>query len=182
MEHNSLYMWGFIVGLAAALLVAVVIGLIARKFMGERKYDERQMLARLKAFRCAFWTLLTYLAVGGLLYGATGWLWMDLTAFCAVGICLGVTVDVVVCIHNDAYFALNDNPRFYSFLFGGIALMNLGITVLNIAHGTEFFTDGQLNFHAMNAVVVIMFTVLFIALIVRSLRRKAETAEGEGEA
>ena len=179
MEHKPFYVLGMIVGMLLALLVAVVIGVVAHKARGERKYDERQTLARLKAYRSAFWTLISYLAMGGLLYAVTGWIGMDLTTFAFLGICLSITVDAVICIQNDAYFALNDNPRFYSFLFSGIALLNLGITALNIARGETFFDNGVLTVRAMNVVVVGMFTALFAALILRSLRRRAEGAEGE---
>jgi len=170
------FVLGFFTGLIIVFIVALVIGLIIKKKNGPAKYDERQELIRGRAFKAAFWVLIAYLCLNGLLQVGTGLEWADLMTSSFIGICLSLTVFVVICIMNDAYFAFNQKPKFYMILFGFLIALNLTVGIINLTENdVRFITDGKLNFHVLSFVVVVVFLAVFIALAVKTLLAKKQT-------
>ncbi len=165
---------GVILFIAAA---AVAYSMMRRSRGGEQKFDERQTLARFKAYRAAFWTLVAYLTLNALYASVSGQKWGDAIVEPLTGICAAFTVFVVLCVFSDAYFALNENRRLYLILFAVIAIANGALVILNAASGDGFITDGALNFHVMNIVVLAMFVILFIALAIKALIARREAKE-----
>ena len=173
MDKNMPYVLGFATGLIIVGVVALVIGLILKKKNGLSKYDERQELIRGRAFKYAYWTLAAYLCFNGLLQVGTGIVWADLMTSSFIGIFLSLTVFVVICIKNDAYFAFNQKPRVYLILFGIIIAVNLACGILNLTdNDVQFVTDGMLNFHILSFLIVIVFLVIFISLAIKTILTK----------
>ncbi len=171
-KPSIMYIAGFFVGLA---LCAVIFFLI-RKLTHRQgsKYDERQQLVRGQCYQAAFWVLAAYLAANGIFNLLTGVEWGDSFTVSFVGFCLAVTVFVVLCIRRDAYFSLNEKPRFYIILFTVIVVIELAATALYIFKGDSFLTDGQLNFRAMNLVIVGMYAVVLPAMLWRLREQKRD--------
>jgi hypothetical protein len=172
MEVSIEYLVGFGVGLFVVFAAMVIIGLYIGKKRGPCKYDERQAIARGKAYQAAFWTLVAFLCINGMFCSATGVLWADTMTGSFIGICLAILVYAVICIAKDAYFALREKPKFYFVLFGFLMIFNLAVVLLNYSEGTPFITDGMLNFHCMNLVIVVMFAVLLITLTAKHIAEK----------
>jgi hypothetical protein len=142
------------------------------------KYDERQMMVRCRSYRAAFWTLVSYLFLSGMFSAATGLEWADNLTGSFIGICLAITVSVVVNVAGDAYFGINQKPATYLALFAVMILANASFGIWNLREGVAFLTDGRLNYHCMSFVVVATFLALFVALAVRALvRRKRDGVE-----
>ena len=69
---NGFYLVGMLCGIVAAIIVAVLITQFGKKFENKNlpaEYDERQKLARGKAFQAGFFTLLIYNDSAVLLWG-----------------------------------------------------------------------------------------------------------------
>jgi hypothetical protein len=59
------YFWGFLLGLVTVVVIIFIISIVRKKRGKETRYDERQELARGKAYRLGFTVLLLYsVAVG----------------------------------------------------------------------------------------------------------------------
>lgn len=178
MKPSPEYVLGFFVGILAGLAILFVLYKILRKKKGPCKYDERQLLARGKAYRAAFWTLVAYSLLNGLLFVGTGIRWADEMTVPFIGVCLAATVYAVICILKDAYFSIMDRPGFYYGLFGLIMAGNLATFTLAAAKKTSYSTDGMLNFRCMNLVVVAVFAVIMITMAAKQLHDK-KNAESE---
>lgn len=177
MSASPMYILGVIIGLLLVIGVAVAIFFATGQHKRRPgKFDERQTLARLKAFRAAFWTLIGYLALNGVYVSATGRHWGDAIVEPFAGICIAVTLFAILCIFYDAYFALNERRSYYLWLFGIVAGGNGVLAALNIGDG-RMITDGVVNFRVSNLIVFVMFLILFVALIVKAVVERRAKAE-----
>ncbi|NCB51708.1 MAG: hypothetical protein EOM54_07505 [Clostridia bacterium] len=177
MQNSVEYMIGFVLGALVGLALIFAIGLIFKKKRGPCKYDERQMLARGKAYSAAFWTLVAYSILNGMYYGATGGMWADMMTTPFLGVFLAILVYAMICIINDAYMPLKEKPGFYFVLFGVILAADLLIAVWNYLDGTEFVTDGMLNYHCLNPAIVIIFAAIIVTLAVKVISAKKDVDE-----
>lgn len=176
MSVSPMYILGVIAGLLLVIGVAVAIFFATGQHKRHPgKFDERQALARLKAFRAAFWTLVAYLCLNGIYVSIAGH-WGDTIVEPFAGICIAVTLFAVLCIFYDAYFALNERRSYYLLLFGIVAGGNGVLAALNIGNGA-MIEEGVLTFHIMNFIVFVMFLVLFVALAVKAAAERRAKAE-----
>ncbi len=171
---NTAYILGFITGLMLVAAIIFVIRAIDKKNnRPAQKYDERQQLLRGRAYTSAFWVLVAYLCLNGFFNLTTGIEWADLMTNTFTGIFLALTVFVVACIKNDAYFAINQKPKLF------FVILTIGI-VINLAAGimtlcdkdSQYFTNGVLNVHILNFWVVVMLFAVLIALFAKRLSVK----------
>lgn len=80
-------------GFMAAMAVAgLVVGKLAGKKLGKAEFDERQQLARGKAYKAGFYTLLVGLLAVYLIPIFTEWQPKDTALLLFAVICVGVTV------------------------------------------------------------------------------------------
>ena len=143
-------------GFMAAMAVAgLVVGKLAGKKLGKAEFDERQQLARGKAYKAGFYTLLA-----GLLPFAV--------------ICVGVTVFACVSVANDAYLGIRQNPRAMLLVLGIVVVGNLtaGFSVMESAG----FADGLTVENSMNFIIAAMGLIILAALAIR-LRMAARDEE-----
>jgi len=176
---NSLEFFGLILGI---FLVISYISFVISKRRGEAppKYDERQMLVRGQAYRATFWVLVAYLCISGFFSLIAGTEWADGVTSPFIGVCLAITVFVVICIKKDAYFPVNQQPRFYIVLFGIIIPVNLATGIIRLVNESDsFFTNGALNYNVMPFIICVMFSVILATLIIR--RRKDNSPNGRVE-
>lgn len=169
----SAYNMGYIVGVLAGILFGVVV--IWTIFKWTKKdhkvkceYDERQAIVRGNGYKIAFFVV----CIANFVYGALG-VNSDLfpvtteTALFLIAI-IGIIVQIVYCIWNDAYFSLNEQKSRVLIAFLALGFINAFFGIKNILSG-DAFTDGKLNGHCMNLVVGLMFVIIFAALLIRKL-------------
>ena len=96
-------------GFMAAMAVAgLVVGKLAGKKLGKAEFDERQQLARGKAYKAGFYTLLVGLLAVYLIPIFTEWQPKDTALLPFAVICVGVTVFACVAVANDAYLGIRE--------------------------------------------------------------------------
>lgn len=149
-------------GLMAVLVViGLVIGKLVGKKLGKAEFDERQQLARGKAYKAGFYTLLAVY----LLPIFTEWQPKDAALLPFAAICVGVTVFACVAVANDAYLGIRQNPRVMLLVLGIVVVGNLlaGFSAME----TAGFADGITVENSMNFIIAVMGLIILTALAVR---------------
>ena len=159
------------------MVVLVVIGLavgkLAGKKLGKAEFDERQQLARGKAYKAGFYTLLAGLLAVYLLPNLTEWQPKDPALLPFAVICIGVTVFACVAVANDAYLGIRQNPHTMLLVMGIVVVCNLlaGFSVMR-----SDFPNGITVQNSMNFIIAAMGLIILTALMVR-LRMAARDEE-----
>ena len=162
-------------GLMALLVViGLVVGKLAGKKLGKAEFDERQQLARGKAYKAGFYTLLAGLLAVYLLPNLTEWQPKDPALLPFAVICIGVTVFACVAVANDAYLGIRQNPRVMLLVLGIVVAGNLlaGFSAMESAG----FADGITGENSRNFILAVMGLIILTALTVR-LRMAARDEE-----
>lgn len=165
------------VGMACGILVGALVGLLLVRLMFKYKlldktFDERQELARGKAFKCAFFTLLVSLYVYAIVDDCVG-RWCD--TLVGVTICMAVSLLVfaVICINKDAYLSLRERPRQVMVLFALLGIFNLGLGGIYLSQG-ELIEEGILTLRAVNPIVGAMSLVILVVYMINFALREKE--------
>ena len=170
MDH---YHAGIMVGLAAGIVAGLIfVAFLFRKKVLDCHFDERQELARGKAFQYGFFTLLISTYVYGtsdVVFGR----WCD--ALAGVTICLAISLCVfaVTCILKDAYLSLREKPRVVMTMFALLTLINLGFGVMYGVSG-DLVEEGGMAFRAVNPIIGLATLVILIVYIINHLLRSRE--------
>lgn len=166
--------WAFLGFMAAMVIAGLVVGKLAGKKLGKAEFDERQQLARGKAYKAGFYTLLVGLLAVYLVPIFTEWQPKDTALLPFAAICVGVTVFACVAVANDAYLGIRQNPRAMLLVLGFVVVGNLtaGISAM----GSEGFADGLTVENSMNFIIAAMGLIILAALAIR-LRLAARDEE-----
>ena len=167
---NLEYAMGLVFGLAVGL---GVVALLFKKKVLDITFDERQELARGKAYKYGFQAMGVSVILYGILDVTVGE-WCDTLTGNLICFCIGLTVFAVTCILNDAYLSLKEQPRKVMTLCFLVALMNLVLGWANAAHGTVV-VDGKLSTGAVNLIVGGMSLLLLAVYIINYALRERET-------
>ena len=167
---NLEYAMGLVFGLAVGL---GIVALLFKKKVLDMTFDERQELARGKAYRYGFQAMAVSIILYGILDETVGE-WCDTLTGNFICLCIGLTVFAVTCILNDAYMSLKENPRKVMTLCLLAGLMNLAIGWANAANGTVI-VDGKLSTGAVNLIVGGMSLLLLAVYIINYALRERET-------
>ncbi len=171
MEYQIGVIAGLMLGLSAGL--GLVAFLFHKKVL-DMHFDERQELARGKAYQYGFLTLLVCLFIYGVSDLALG-RWCDALAGVTVCAAAGLGVFAVACILKDAYLSLREKPRQVMAMFALIAIANLSLGAAYYASGS-LVEDGVLTFRAVNPILGIEILVILAVYVAHHLLR------GRGEA
>jgi 4-amino-4-deoxy-L-arabinose transferase-like glycosyltransferase len=161
------YKIGVLTGIAAGLLI---VALLLKKRVVRKEFDERQELARGKAFQYAFFTLLGCVLVVGCFDC------FDSLASGMLSICIAITVFAITAIRKDAYLSLYENPRTVMILFAVLAAFNLLLGIRAALDG-KLVENGVLTFQVTNLLLAVMLLVVMIAYGLRCLSRREEEDE-----
>ena len=162
-------------GFMAAMIVAgLVVGKLAGKKLGKAEFDERQQLARGKAYKAGFYTLLVGLLAVYLIPIFTEWQPEDAALLPFSVICVGVTVFACVAIANDAYLGLRQKPQYMMLLMGIVVVCNLLAGGANLMR--HDFAEGFTVQNSMNLIVAAMGLIILTAL---ALRQRAAARDEE---
>ena len=169
---NTAWAIGFGTGILIVAVVSAVIAWMAKKKgrIGIGKYDERQQIARGKAFTWAYATLLIYLAlwmiprtmeVPFFMEGASVWL----GALISIGVFVGYS------IFHDAYFKASESPRTWIGIICAVGLLNLGLGIGRLFRGE---TIAERLYDNMNLLVGVLFTFVLGCIVAkRAIDRRA---------
>lgn len=170
MDH---YHAGVALGITVGILAGLfVIALLFRKKVLDMHFDERQELARGKAFQYGFFTLiLTIYAYGvsDVMFGR----WCDVLAGVTLCVAAGLCVFAVTCILKDAYLSLREKPRVVMTMFALLSLINLAFGAMH-AVSPGLVEDGVLTFRAVNPIIGLATLVILVVYIVNHLLRSRE--------
>ena len=172
MSHHAGLMLGLLTGLLAG---GLLVALLFKKKVLDLHFDERQELARGKAFQYGFFTLAASLYAYGAAELAVG-RWCDTLAGVTICLALSLGVFAVTCIRRDAYLSLREKPRQVIVMFSVLSAVNLGVGAVYLCSGA-LVEDGVLTYRVTNP--VIGGTTLFILIVYIVHTRLRRSGEGE---
>lgn len=169
------YNWGLYLGIVTAFIIFFIIAVLLRKVTGGaqtgaggEKYDERQHLARGKAYRAAYAALMAYLIAYGTLDMLLERPWCTTMVGCAIGICVSVLVFVVMCIFSDAYLSMKEKPAYVIGIFTCLGGVNGGLAAMSLFFGHDpMVEDGMLTYRCLNLIVFVMFIIILAAMLIK---------------
>lgn len=161
----------------AFVVIFTLIFIVNRK-NSKSTYDERQTIARNKAYRCAFAAIMCYFVAGELVTLLSEKDWCTPECNIGIGMFISLGTFVVISIVNDAYIPAVSNNKNKSnlliiTLLGGYQLF-MGICSV-IDDG--IMQNGLLNLPITLCVGVLMVIVVLTQLIKFAFDRKAEKDE-----
>ena len=170
---NTAMALGFVTGILVVAIVCTVVAKMANKkgVIGKGKYDERQQIARGRAFTWAYATLLVYLAV---------WMvfrTMEIPFFMEgisviIGALLSIAVFVGYSIFHDAYFKASESPRTWLIIISVVGLLNLVIGMGRLFRGE---TIVERLYDNMNLFVGALLIVVLVCIVIkRAIDRREE--------
>ncbi|MDY2861676.1 MAG: hypothetical protein SOT10_03605 [Oscillospiraceae bacterium] len=169
------YYWvlGFCCGFIAVVIVTLIIANIKRKKNTYTEYDERQVLARGKAYKSAFFVLIGYI-IACALVNVLEINWAELSVQMFIGLFLSTAVFVGISIFNDAYFTSNKGRKS---LLGVLAFI-AGAEYLGIAFGNKtFVTNGIANLDIIPIIAMIWAISIFVMVVIKTIIDKKAVEE-----
>lgn len=170
MDH---YHMGMVLGLSAGILAGLlVVALLFKKKVLDMHFDERQELARGKAFQYGFFTLIIAVyayGISDMMFGR----WCDVLTGVTICLTVGLCVFAITCILKDAYLSLREKPRTVMTMFVLISAVNLGFGGMYAVSG-DLLENGVLTFRAVNPILGLTTLVILIVYIVNHLLRSRE--------
>ena len=163
---------GVLVGMAVGFAIVV---LLFKKKVIDMTFDERQELARGKAYQYGFFTLMVCV----FLYGVTDMLgekWCDTLVGCTLCVCVALTVFAITCIRKDAYLSLKEKPGTVMTVFAIIGVVNLALGVVYWVSG-DLVQNGILTFRAVNPILGLMSLLILLVYLVNYVLERGEGAE-----
>ena len=167
------YHTGLLLGISVGVIAALgLLAFLFKKKVLDMHFDERQELARGKAFQYGFFTLLG----ASYVYGVSDMLlgrWCDVPAGVTLCAALALCVFAITCILKDAYLSLREKPRTIMTMFALISAVNLGLGGMYACSG-DLMENGVLTFRAVNPILGFAILVILIVYIVNHLLRSRE--------
>lgn len=167
------YHVGLLLGISVGVIAALgLLAFLFKKKVLDMHFDERQELARGKAFQYGFFTLLIAVyayGVSDVMFGR----WCDVLAGVSICLAVGLCVFAITCILKDAYLSLREKPRTVMTMFALISAVNLGLGGMYAVSG-DLVESGVLTFRAVNPILGFATLVILIVYIVNHLLRSRE--------
>ena len=162
---------GFVTGVLLVAIVCTVIAKMAKKkgSVGRGEYDERQQIARGKAFTWAYATLLIYLAAWMVFRTMEIPFFMESDSVWA-GALLSIAVFVGYAIFHDAYFKASESPKTWIVIICACGLLNLVIGIGRLLQGASL--ADKINNNMNLFVGLLLVATLVMLLIKRAMDRR----------
>ena len=132
------------------------------------EYDERQVLARGRAFMWGFFTLMICLMVYGMLDMLID-RWCDTLTGCIICICAALLVFASICIKQDAFAGIGRNRKRNLTVLLVLTLANLFFGARSLMEG-DVVVDGLLTFRSVSLIVGAMMGVVLLMYWLHGLR------------
>ena len=136
------------------------------------EYDERQVLARGRAFMWGFFTLMICLMVYGMLDMLID-RWCDTLTGCIICICVALLVLASICIKQDAFAGIGKNRKRNVAVLLLLTLANMFFGVENITGG-GVVRDGLLTFRSVSLIFGATTGVVLLIYWLHGLRDRGE--------
>ena len=169
----SAYNIGILVGIAVAIGIFAVIAAIGKKRGRRGEFDERQELIRGKAYQHAFFAVMLYSALYGLLVVTAERPLMEDGLSALVAMFVGIVVFAVESIARDAFFTAKNRPKSYIILYAAIVLMQIVNIIGNYSEG-PFVESGVLTMRVLPIVCAAVFTIVLVAILVKAAQKPKE--------
>lgn len=188
MERSIYYSLGIICGIAATIVFCICMKKIIRKMGGkfggcrmmkETAFDERQLLARGQAYKYAFFTLMAYVAIAGLLNEASNVSFLMSFGGMWIGVCIAIGVFAITCILKDAYMNLYENAKGVIMMFSVIGLVDVALGLRVFLHKGSLLENGVVSLDSTNLVVGILVLVIVVVFIGRVIYNNKQLEEDE---
>lgn len=154
----------------------VIIGIITRLCRKDKKlwsvYDERQQIARGKAYKYGFFTFLFEL-VYLMVIAPTLTAYISMNIQCFLALVIGVLVYAIYCILNEAYFGVNDTMTKWSLMFGLIGAFNLIIGFIAFFEHEPNLAEDYPN-GLTNIICGFMMVICFATVMIKAQLNKRE--------
>lgn len=168
-------------GITAGIIVGLIICIFLFRYMNKdkkvmTKYDERQEMARGKAYKYGFWASMIAAAFVMLLDISMITLASSFTKYFFI-MFVGIIAQVTYSIWNDAYYGINTNKKRLIIICIVAGIINLLSVVANIMGG-QFIVDGIVSDAGSNALCCILLLYAGVLLIIKD-RKDGSSAEIE---
>ena len=178
------YNIGKAVGLATGIIFGLIICFIVFKYMNKdkkflTKYDERQQVARGKAYMYGFWAVM--IATACVIIAETAGI-LPVAALTRnfLIIFVGIIVQVSYSIFNDAYYGINTNKKRFMIVCIIAGLCNL-LGVIGSIKGGNFIEDGVVTDAGTNLLCVILMFTIAVELFIKGRIDSKMVTEEESE-
>lgn len=156
----------FMIGYALFWGTIILIGIPReQRAQNQKKYDERQIFEQGRACKYAFFSLITYLAVYGIL-DDQGVVWCRPIFGIALGIILSLCIYLTHRVLQDAYFAIGESKPAVLIAPNAIAISQLIIGIDSIAEGT-MIENGLITADGLHFLLVALVLFLDLAVFLR---------------
>lgn len=172
----SAYNIGILVGIAVAIGIFAVIAAIGKKRGRSGQFDERQELVRGKAYQHAFFAVMLYSALYGLLVVMADHPLMEDGLSALVAMFVGIAVFAVESIARDAFFTAKNRPKSYIILYIAVIFSQIVNIIGNYSEG-PFVENGVLTMRVLPVVCAAVFTVVLAAILVKAVQKPKEDDE-----
>lgn len=170
------YIWTFLLGLLFAAALFAVVSVMEKKQKQERRYDERQLQARGRAYQAAFLSLLGYCVVVGMLSLYLERELCPVYTAMFIGVFFSAGVFAVKCIFSEAYFAVGERPGYWLALSALVVAINMVVILKNLHDGKAIIENGVLTEYSINVACGILFVAIFAATLIKTLKDRASDA------
>ncbi len=163
----------------AVFAVFVVVFIIAaakfRKSEQSSEYDERQILARGKAYQSAFVTMAIFNILGYMLIMIDETELSNAPIFLIGSFFLATAEFAVSTIWNDAFKSIENNKKQYLILTLVVIVVNLFAAF----YDREWTSVGELlhSVQGMNVMIAVVFTAVAFTIIIKEMKDRMEVEE-----
>lgn len=176
-EDTTVRNIGILYGVMAGIvLVFLMLSIINKDDANGIKYDERQELARGRAFKIGFFTEMIGICAYILIKAMDVSVPMDDEVTVSVILFIGIAAFVTSSIVNDAYFTMTEDKRKVIIFFCLIATTNIIVAIINAVDG-KLVVNGKLTISSINLMCAILLTYVMVVMLVKYFRDKGADDE-----
>lgn len=136
-----------------------------QRTQNQKKYDERQIFEQCRGCKYAFFSLIAYLAVYGIL-DDQGIVWCQPIFGVGLGILLSLSIYLTHCVLQDAYFAIGESKPSVLIAPNVIAIPQLIFGIETITDGT-IIENGLITADGLHFLLVGLILCLDLAVFLR---------------
>lgn len=169
------YALGFLCGFLLIVAIKLVPDMIARRKgkKVEKKYDERQILARGKAYKASFLITIAIIIIDGYMMERGNMVLASMAGQILLML-IGVAIFATICIANDAYMTIKEQPKAFNISGIIILVMNLVFSYDLLAGKANWLEDGRLSTDTTNFMCAITFLIILAVYNVKRLMDRDE--------
>ena len=165
-QTGQIVFFSFMIAFMIFWSVIIIVGIPKEQRMQKQKrYDERQIFEQCRGCKYAFFSLIAYLAVYGIL-DDQGIVWCRPIFGIALGIILSLCIYLTHCVLQDAYFAIGESKPAVLIAPNAIAISQLIIGIDSIAEGT-MIENGLITADGLHFLLVGLILCLDLAVFLR---------------